>query len=318
MSAPLPSNDLGADKRRTTRVMQAVVITVRGADALGQPFEETTSTVMVNCNGCKYRSKHYVPKGSQITIEISRRERGLPSRVVPAHVVWVQRPRTFREIFHVALAFEIPGNVWDVAAPPDDWFPHPDDEELIIPVPPGAAEPDPLTVLASEFLAQESEAATHIPATPAEILNAAAEATALSTNPRTLVMPASSREHESELEAARQMVKSVVEAAMSQEIAALRQRLESHFQESLQETIKSVAEHIAEDVLIDVVQRATERTAAIVAEARITSEANAEELDARIRVALREALDAGPGSPRKSPSGKRRRNSSKQGGSIPE
>ncbi len=68
----LPSEDPGAQKRRSTRIVQAVPITVTGVDALGQPFKERTTTVMVNCHGCKYQSKHYVPKNSTVTLEIPR------------------------------------------------------------------------------------------------------------------------------------------------------------------------------------------------------------------------------------------------------
>jgi hypothetical protein len=120
----------GADKRRTTRVVQAVPIVVRGLDALGQSFKESTTTVMVNCNGCKYRSRHYVPKDSRVSVEIRSAVQGAPPRVMPAKVVWVQRPRTFREIFHVALEFEVPGNVWGIQDPPEDWFRHPDEDAM--------------------------------------------------------------------------------------------------------------------------------------------------------------------------------------------
>jgi hypothetical protein len=129
--SPTPPAETGADKRRTTRVVQAVPIVVRGLDALGQSFKESTTTVMVNCNGCKYRSRHYVPKESRVSVEIRAATQGAPARVIPAKVVWVQRPRTFREIFHVALEFEVPGNVWGIQDPPEDWFRHPDDDALI-------------------------------------------------------------------------------------------------------------------------------------------------------------------------------------------
>src|ERR1700683_5526012 len=62
VSEPLESSDPGTQKRRSTRIVQAVPITISGVDALGQPFKERTTTVMVNCHGCKYQSKHYVPK----------------------------------------------------------------------------------------------------------------------------------------------------------------------------------------------------------------------------------------------------------------
>jgi len=115
----LQSADPGTQKRRSTRIVQAVPITVTGTDALGQPFKERTTTVMVNCHGCKYQSKHYVPKNSMVTLDIPRPEGG------PYHtqgrVVWVQRPRTVRELFQIGLEFEVPGNFWGIAFPPEDW-----------------------------------------------------------------------------------------------------------------------------------------------------------------------------------------------------
>jgi hypothetical protein len=124
----LPSSEPGTQKRRSTRIVQAIPITVSGVDALGQPFKERTTTVMVNCHGCKYQSKHYVPKNSVVTIEIPRAEPAFPARVVPGHVVWVQRPRTVRELFQIGLEFEAAGNVWGIAFPPEDWVPSGDEE----------------------------------------------------------------------------------------------------------------------------------------------------------------------------------------------
>ena len=115
------SNDPGTQKRRSTRIVQAVPLTVTGVDALGQPFKERTTTVMVNCHGCKYQSKHYVPKNSIVTLDIPRPEPGRPPHSVQGRVVWVQRPRTVRELFQIGLEFETPGNVWGIAFPPDDW-----------------------------------------------------------------------------------------------------------------------------------------------------------------------------------------------------
>jgi hypothetical protein len=148
----------GADKRRTTRVVQAVPIVVRGLDALGQSFKESTTTVMVNCNGCKYRSRHYVPKESRVTVEIRAATQGAPPRTVPAKVVWVQRPRTFREIFHVALEFEVAGNVWGIQDPPEDWFRHPEDD-AIAEAPP--AEPSDAQTAQSESHASDHDGAPH-------------------------------------------------------------------------------------------------------------------------------------------------------------
>src|SRR2546426_8668259 len=56
------NTDPEASKRRTTRIVQAVPLTVAGVDALGRPFQERTSTLIINCHGCRYQSKHYVLK----------------------------------------------------------------------------------------------------------------------------------------------------------------------------------------------------------------------------------------------------------------
>ena len=68
------SNDPGTQKRRSTRIVQAVPLTVTGVDAWAA-FKERTTTVMVNCHGCKYQSKHYVPKNSIVTLDIPSRSR---------------------------------------------------------------------------------------------------------------------------------------------------------------------------------------------------------------------------------------------------
>jgi hypothetical protein len=117
----LPSSDPGTQKRRSTRIVQAIPITVSGTDALGQPFKERTTTVMVNCHGCKYQSKHYVPKNSIVTLDIPQQEAGSKPKSTEGRVVWVQRPRTVRELFQIGLEFEVPSNAWGIAFPPEDW-----------------------------------------------------------------------------------------------------------------------------------------------------------------------------------------------------
>jgi hypothetical protein len=312
VSAALPSND-GAENRRSTRIVHAVPITIRGMDALGQAFEEYTSTVTVNCNGCKYESKHYVPKDSRVTIEIRGTERGLPSRKFPARVVWVQRPRTYREIFHVALEFEVSGNIWDIKSPPKDWFPHPDDEELIVPVSAQPDEPEPelfpLPLAAS--IDEEPEAAAYLQPS-------GHSSSAVATLPEVevkvaepLVHLAPLQQHHSQLDDARQMLRTTVEAAMAEDMTLLRQRLESQLQQSVQGIVESFADRIADHVLKAVAERATERTAAVVSEARETFQGNVEDLDAKIALAAREAVSPPQKSSRKPPAAKRARKSPK-------
>jgi hypothetical protein len=109
-------------KRRSTRIVQAVPLQVTGADALGRPFVERTSSLILNCHGCRYQSKHYVLKNMWVKLEIPHPETDQATRTVRGRVAWIQRPRTVRQLFQVALELEVPGNVWGIGFPPEDWF----------------------------------------------------------------------------------------------------------------------------------------------------------------------------------------------------
>jgi hypothetical protein len=141
----VPTNEPDASKRRSTRIVQAVPLTVVGVDALGRPFSERTSTLIVNCHGCRYQSKHYVLKNMWVTLEVPHQEAGHPARTVRGRVMWIQRPRTVRELFQVGVELEVSGNFWGIAFPPSDWFPFPEGLAAV-PAPPieatPAAEPD--------------------------------------------------------------------------------------------------------------------------------------------------------------------------------
>ncbi|MBZ5703497.1 MAG: hypothetical protein LAN84_16815 [Acidobacteriia bacterium] len=121
---PNPAAELS--KRRSTRIVQAVPLMVTGVDALGRPFQERTSTLIINCHGCRYQSKHYVLKNMWVTLEIPHPETGHAPRVVRGRVAWIQRPRTVRQLFQVAIELDVAGNVWGIAFPPEDWFAFPD------------------------------------------------------------------------------------------------------------------------------------------------------------------------------------------------
>src|SRR6266403_978114 len=121
----IPENAMNAGeelrKRRSSRIVQAVPLIVSGVDALGRPFQERTSSLIINCHGCRYQSKHYVLKNMWVTLEIPHAEAGQPPRQVRGRVAWIQRPRTVRQLFQVALELELPGNVWGIGFPPEDW-----------------------------------------------------------------------------------------------------------------------------------------------------------------------------------------------------
>src|SRR6516164_9378765 len=95
-------------KRRSTRIVQAVPLVVTGVDALGRPFVERTSSLILNCHGCRYQSKHHVLKNMWVKLEVPNPQEGEPPRTVRGRVAWIQRPRTVRQLFQVALELEAP------------------------------------------------------------------------------------------------------------------------------------------------------------------------------------------------------------------
>jgi hypothetical protein len=154
-------------KRRSTRIVQAVPLVVTGVDALGRPFVERTSSLIINCHGCRYQSKHYVLKNMWVTMEIPHPETGQPPRTVRGRVAWIQRPRTVRQLFQVALELEVCGNVWGIGFPPEDWIPFPELSQIVMkldappeapPLPPPMAEPDATLHLGEEELSSAAVA----------------------------------------------------------------------------------------------------------------------------------------------------------------
>jgi hypothetical protein len=154
-------------KRRSTRIVQAVPLVVTGVDALGRPFVERTSSLIINCHGCRYQSKHYVLKNMWVALEIPHPETGQPPRTVRGRVAWIQRPRTVRQLFQVALELEVSGNVWGIAFPPEDWSAFSDMAQVVIkldaapetpPLPPAVTEPDTMQDLGDSEIPAASEA----------------------------------------------------------------------------------------------------------------------------------------------------------------
>src|SRR5260370_1776718 len=90
-------------KRRSTRIVQAVPLVVTGVDALGRPFVERTSSLIINSHGCRYQSKHYVLKNMCVTMEIPHPETGQPPPTLLARLAWFQLPRSVRQLFQSIL-----------------------------------------------------------------------------------------------------------------------------------------------------------------------------------------------------------------------
>jgi hypothetical protein len=322
------SNDPGTQKRRSTRIVQAVPLTVTGVDALGQPFKERTTTVMVNCHGCKYQSKHYVPKNSIVTLDIPTPEPGRPPHSVQGRVVWVQRPRTVRELFQIGLEFEKPGNVWGIAFPPDDWQASIAESgtdasrtlELVqeFEIDAAASAPPEADVPAQANPSTSVAPAAGAPAAPVAHVTPKKQATQGPAAPLAApTVPSAAAPHaEDKLQAvpvpsaeaqaaiARQMAKVVTEVkenldktmrkgaetAIAEEMTIVRQQLDVQLHDAVERAIKVSMERVSETSVKKVVQEAAQRTAAIVEEARKATEISSEHLDAKVRNAVQQAV----------------------------
>ena len=111
-------NQPATERRRSDRLFESVPLVVRGIDLLGQPFEERTATLALNLHGCRYSSKHHLPKNTWITLELPQAQ-NRPN--VRARVAWVQRPHSIRDFFQVAVELEDPANIWGLDSLPEDW-----------------------------------------------------------------------------------------------------------------------------------------------------------------------------------------------------
>ncbi len=109
---------IGTQRRRSERVPKSVVMVVHGFDLLGQPFEERTSTIALNLQGCRYASKHHLPKNTWVTLDLPEDPEHRSTR---ARVAWIQRPHSVREFFQIAVELERPANIWNIDSPPADW-----------------------------------------------------------------------------------------------------------------------------------------------------------------------------------------------------
>ena len=259
MTQSLAPIDSGTGKRRSARVVQAIPIKVIGVDALREPFTEQTSTVMVSCHGCKYQSKFYVPKGSVVTVEIPRFAHKSSPRIVTAKVIWVQRPRNAREVLHIGLEFEVPGNFWDIPIPPEDWFPLPGEPECV---------------------AEEPAAAAAIPAvTPDELIGK----TTSWDESEIFVTSKSEPEYEFQFAAPHQTAKPGASTAPTNGRDSIHPKIDAKIQEAIEQAVNSSIARLSQS---------------IVEETRKTCEANTEELYAKIKMTVEEAVSNLPASKR--------------------
>jgi Flp pilus assembly protein TadD len=110
-------------ERRSTRVPEFVLLTVTGTDESGQPFTEQAGTLEVSLHGFKYFSKYALSIDSWLSVEIpATRDSGksTPHRF-EGRVCWVSKSKNMTGLFQVGVAFELAGNIWNLAHPPEDW-----------------------------------------------------------------------------------------------------------------------------------------------------------------------------------------------------
>jgi hypothetical protein len=107
------------ERRRSKRVADSLPLIVRGINLLGQPFEERTNTLAFNLHGCRYVSKHHLPKNTWVALELPQSSH---RRNVRARVAWVHRPHSVRELFQIAVELESSANIWEFKDPPADWL----------------------------------------------------------------------------------------------------------------------------------------------------------------------------------------------------
>ena len=111
-----------AQKRRSTRIDQAVPVAVQGLGAFREPYQEQVSTLTISCHGCAYQSKYEVIQGEDVYLDVRSPNDGSSHGSARARVKWVQNLGA-KGGFQIAVELEVPGNVWGIPSPPEDWFP---------------------------------------------------------------------------------------------------------------------------------------------------------------------------------------------------
>jgi hypothetical protein len=108
------SGELTAERRRTQRVLIAMPVLVRGGTA-PKTFEEETTTISVNANGCLLRLAQQVVRGQQIAVVNPKTAEELPSTVT-----FIGSKESGKA--EVGVEFAEPSPLfWRIAFPPPDW-----------------------------------------------------------------------------------------------------------------------------------------------------------------------------------------------------
>ena len=104
-------------KRRSQRVLMQVGIRIRGKDAQGKDFEESTQTLAINAHGALVLLNARVTSGSVVHMKHNKTE-----EEQECHVAFLGPVRSGRA--EIGLEFSQPRpTFWRVAFPPEDWSP---------------------------------------------------------------------------------------------------------------------------------------------------------------------------------------------------
>src|ERR1700745_2776722 len=78
-------------KRRSTRIDQAVPLVVQGVGAMREPYQEQVSTLSISCHGCTYQSKHEVIQGETVFLDVLAPTEGSSVCSSKGRVKWAQK-----------------------------------------------------------------------------------------------------------------------------------------------------------------------------------------------------------------------------------
>ena len=117
----VPNVPVSLGRRRSQRVLMQVPIRIKGADALGKPFEEYTETLAINAHGALVLLEARVTSGATVQMQHKRTE-----EEQECHVAFLGPVRSGKA--EIGLEFSVARpSFWRVSFPPEDWSPrHPE------------------------------------------------------------------------------------------------------------------------------------------------------------------------------------------------
>jgi CheY-like chemotaxis protein len=104
-------------ERQGTRIKCEIPLTLVSLDP-AQPFSGPCLVILANPNGCAVRCNHWLDVGTAVRLE------GLPTgSVITARIVNCISLGPYEKVRILGLALDMPGDVWGIKNPPEDWSP---------------------------------------------------------------------------------------------------------------------------------------------------------------------------------------------------